>query len=201
MDFQDVAAAVRVGRWLFRHRSFKVIALLPALAPWWKVQWDAAIWPVGIGLILAGGALRLWSISYLGRSARARKDKARRLVTTGPFSLCRNPIYVANMIATSGFITLCEALWYLPMYLGMSFAFYSVVVRYEEYILLHRFPAQFAAYRKRTTRWVPRVFRLRLANRDYGLREVLYRERSFFLAAGAGVSAAWLKNVLSHLIL
>ena len=69
----------------------------------------------GRRLVATGTALRLWSISYLGRSARTRKDKARRLVTTGPFSLCRNPIYMANMVGACGFIVLCEVLWCVPI--------------------------------------------------------------------------------------
>lgn len=193
------ALSVSVGRTLFRHRPWVAVAMLPALGFWLEVELESLIWPLGVALVLAGAALRLWSISHLGRSARTRKDKARQLVTTGPFSFCRNPIYLANIIVAAGVVVLCETLWYLPICLAFFFCFYSLVVRYEENLLLQRFSAQYAAYAQRTPRWIPRISLKSCGKATYGLREVLYRERSFFLLLVAAFSAAGIKELVSDL--
>ena len=194
------ALGVRVGRTLFRHRPWVAVGLLPALGFWLEVEQETLIWSLGVALILAGAALRLWSISHLGRSARTRKDKARKLVTTGPFSMCRNPIYLANMIVAAGVVVLCETLWYLPVCLGFFFCFYSLAVSYEENLLLHRFSAQYAAYAQRTPRWIPCVTLKSCGKSSYGLREVLYRERSFFLLLVAAFSVVGIKELVSDLL-
>ena len=200
MDFANAPASVRLGRWLFRHRTLKCIALLPAFAFRLEVEWETLTWPLGMGVLLAGAALRLWSVGHLGRSTRTRKDNAKRLVTAGPFSRCRNPIYLANMIGTSGFVVLCEAIWYLPIYLLISFSFYSLVVRYEEYLLSHKFPEQYAAYMGTIPRWIPRVRAYKSTKPDHGFGEILSRERSFFMLLAAALCVAISKEAASHLL-
>ena len=177
------------------------LMIVPVFTVWWEVEWAVVNWPLGISLVAAGTALRLWSISYLGRSARTRKDKARRLVTTGPFSLCRNPIYMANMVGACGFIVLCEVLWCVPIYVVYTFCIYSLIARYEEYLLSCRFQAEYTAYVERTPRWIPRPSAFRLGTPEHGFREILYRERSVFYMLCAGLLVVVSKEMITHVLL
>jgi protein-S-isoprenylcysteine O-methyltransferase Ste14 len=151
--------------------------------------------------MVVGGALRLWSVSFMGRSARTRGDKAKRLLTSGPFAVCRNPIYLGNIVASCGFLVLCEILWYVPLYLALSLAFYSPIVRYEEYLLSDKYPGRYPAYRRATPRWIPLPSRKALTRPIYGIREILYREKNFLRAMAGGLLFALLKEGVSSALL
>jgi protein-S-isoprenylcysteine O-methyltransferase Ste14 len=196
MDFEDAPKLVKVGRWLFRHRSLKSLFLLPVFFWFWELECPAATWSVGILLLLLGGGLRLWSISFIGRSARTRGDKVKKLITSGPFALCRNPIYLGNIIATCGFVVFSEVVWYVPVYLALSFAFYSFVVLYEEYLIAGKYPDQYPAYKAKTPRWFPRPNKQIFVKPLHGISEILYREKSFFRVVEAGLLLALAKEVL-----
>ncbi len=183
MDFEDAPAVVKIGRWLFQHRSYQFIALLPVLSLWGETGADLLTWSLGLILGLVGGLLRLWCIGHIGRSARTRKDKAKKLITTGPFALCRNPIYLANILAVSGFVIVCETVWYLPVYLIFAFSFYSLIVRYEEYLLHKKFGESYKQYKQSTPRWIPYPTGQSIGFPSYNLSEVLYREKSMFWVA------------------
>ena len=200
MDFRDAPLTVRPGRWLFAHRGFGGILLLPAFLPWLGVKTQSLTWLTGGILGAAGIALRLWSISYLGRSARTRKDKAKSLVTDGPFSVCRNPIYLANMLTLTGFVILLGAVWYLPVYVILLFGFYSAIVHYEERLLTQKFPEEFGPFRQSTRRWLPGLRLSRLGKANHSLREVIYRERSHLMQMAAGLLAVGIKEAATLLL-
>ena len=199
MEFDDAPRVVRFGRWLFRHRSLKCIFLLPVLTFYGELENCAYCWPVGLVLLILGGGLRLWSISFIGRSARTRKDKAKKLITSGPFALCRNPIYLGNVVATCGFVVLAQVLWYVPLFLVLSFAFYAPVVRYEEYLLKNKYPGVFDKYASQTPRWFPRLNPSALAKPVHGLKEIAYREKSFFRTVTAGLLVVLAEEGISYL--
>ena len=51
---------------------------------------------VGYLCVLAGVILRMWAILYVGAK------KPRELTTTGPYSICRNPLYAGTLLLTLG---------------------------------------------------------------------------------------------------
>lgn len=51
---------------------------------------------VGYVFLLAGLAIRMWCICYIG----SRKSK--ELITEGPYSLCRNPLYIGTSLLAIG---------------------------------------------------------------------------------------------------
>src|SRR5437867_8379234 len=88
------------ARYLFRHRNLlgSTIAAFLIFFPCWRVPPSAPAVACGALLVLGGTLLRLWSILQIG--GRARKVvsmKAAHVITWGPYSLCRNPIYTANV--------------------------------------------------------------------------------------------------------
>ena len=78
------------------------------------------------------------------------------MVTTGPYSIVRNPLYVANIIAMLGLCVVFELLWFLPVIFLCLFALYSMVVRYEEEKLSSEFREAYLIYKKRIPRWIPK---------------------------------------------
>jgi protein-S-isoprenylcysteine O-methyltransferase Ste14 len=200
MNLSKRPLAIITGQWLFKHRGLQWLLLLPCLSFFAEVEWAIFTWSLGLGLMLLGGMLRLWSISFIGRSARTRQEKAKQLIIDGPFALCRNPIYLGNMVAMSGFVVLSEVLWYVPFFLILSFSWYSFIVRYEEYVLLDKFPNEYSAYLKSVPRWVPCLSKEALNKPVYGLREVVFREKNLFRVKAILISVALCKEIFPVLV-
>lgn len=107
------------------------------------------------GLSLVGVATvgRLWCSLYIS----GQKDSA--LVTVGPYSVTRNPLYFFSFL---GFIGVGLATETVTLAIAMTVFFavvYPVIIRREERFLHHKFGAAFAAYCARVPRFVPRFSR------------------------------------------
>jgi protein-S-isoprenylcysteine O-methyltransferase Ste14 len=128
-----------------------------ALAPFSAVALAQA---TGVALLIGGAvALFVWASRTMGAEwaivARTRADA--RLVTAGPFAYVRNPIYVAL-----GLFMVAMALAYgHPGQLLLAVPLYAFAtsrrVHSEEKLLLAAFGADYADYRARVPRFVPRL--------------------------------------------
>ena len=114
---------------------------------------------LGMALVLLGGALVIASILAfvrVGRGTPAPFDPPQHLVTSGPFRIVRNPIYVGALLSLAG------AAWYyrstaLLLYAGaLAIGFHLLVLIYEEPRLRRVFGGEYEAYCARVRRWLPR---------------------------------------------
>jgi protein-S-isoprenylcysteine O-methyltransferase Ste14 len=116
---------------------------------------SAAIAWAGVGLCLAGLTLLLASIVSFGRSFRVGIDTERpdRLVTSGVFSISRNPIYVAFAAILAGQFLIFPN-WILLVYLAAGgWLLNRQAVREEEFMKRH-YGQEFAEYCKRVRRYI-----------------------------------------------
>jgi len=105
---------------------------------------------LGFALLIVAALGRVWCLSYI---AGVKNDV---LVTDGPYSVARNPLYVFNFIGAVGFGCAVENP-VLAVLLATAFAvFYPSVIRHEEEALTQTFGERFARYCGATPRWVPR---------------------------------------------
>jgi protein-S-isoprenylcysteine O-methyltransferase Ste14 len=105
-----------------------------------------------IGFFLLATAVlgRLWCLAFIAGA------KNETLITVGPYSIVRNPLYVLNLLGAVG-LGLAVENPPLALLLGCGFAlFYPGVVREEEARLGRLFGADYAAYRAATPRWFPK---------------------------------------------
>jgi protein-S-isoprenylcysteine O-methyltransferase Ste14 len=110
---------------------------------------------LGVFLAAAGVVLRGWARIQIGRSSDTRRLHARRLVTSGPYALTRNPLYVGNILIACGLAVLIGAdLWTAALGLAL-FAHYGRVVRAEERMLAAVFGREYLDYCERVRRWWP----------------------------------------------
>jgi protein-S-isoprenylcysteine O-methyltransferase Ste14 len=110
-------------------------------------------------IVTAGLAYSLWGLAYLRRSFSIIPE-ARRLVTGGPYSLSRHPVYLGEVVAAVG-VNLATAGW-----LGALAIVYFVTaellrIRFEERVLAQAFPDEYPAYAQRVPRYFPNPFRAR----------------------------------------
>jgi protein-S-isoprenylcysteine O-methyltransferase Ste14 len=177
----------KLGSFLFRWRGIVfplVIVGLGATFPPRLAQTLPERLAIGLGLfvIIAGQSLRALTIGwdYIERGGDHGKVSASRLVTSGMYARCRNPMYVGNILLVAGFLLLFGR-WVAGV-AGMAFCllFYRAIVACEERFLEEKFGDEFDAYRQRVPRWRihlrPLAQTLRLRATD--LKAVLLREYS-----------------------
>jgi len=104
---------------------------------------------LGYAFLLAGMAIRLWSTMYIG----GRKSK--ELVTEGPYSMCRNPLYVGTILLCIGASLCLENVLMLVASLAIIVPVHALVTMAEEHILERRFGSTFQAYKRTVPRFIP----------------------------------------------
>ena len=111
---------------------------------------------VGDILATAGLAYSVWGLSYLRRSFSIIPE-ARRLVTGGPYSLSRHPVYLGEVATAIGVNLATAGGW------GAAAIAYFIVcellrIRWEERILARAFPADYPDYARSVPRYLPNPF-------------------------------------------
>lgn len=191
-----------VGAFLFRWRGIVfpgvIVALAVAFPPRPAQTWvERGLLLLGLLVASAGQALRALTIGwdYIERGGDRGRVAASRLVTTGMYAHCRNPMYVGNILLVAGFLLAfgrAEA-----AFPGMVFcvAAYSAIIRREEAFLRDRFPHEFTAYCARVPRWSLNVSAVlhALRAKPADAKAILLREYSTLsvTAACATAVAAW----------
>jgi len=130
-----------------------VIFLAVFVRPGWSTESTPAFCVefAGYVLVLAGLAIRIWSILYIGGR------KSDELITEGPYSLCRNPLYVGTFLVALG-VGLCfENILMLVTILAAAVPVHLVIVPQEEANLARKFPLEFPEYQRRVRRFRPRL--------------------------------------------
>ena len=104
-----------------------------------------------LGAALAGWG---WSIFYRARTTRVPGETSSTLVTSGPYRITRNPMYVGLSIAYLGEAGIRHEV--VPVILlPLTIAYLSlVVIPIEERRLYEVFGAEYARYRNRVRRWL-----------------------------------------------
>jgi protein-S-isoprenylcysteine O-methyltransferase Ste14 len=114
-------------------------------ASWGYSACQAAGWL----LFLAGGAMRWWAMLYVGGR------KTTELVTTGPYSITRHPVYLGTFLLALSAAVLSQSVVFFAAVLVARMAYLGVTVPPEERKLLDRHGEEFAAYCRRVPRLLP----------------------------------------------
>lgn len=139
-----------------------IAVLVPLLIKWDRPVAEGPTFWLGVCLLAIGTLLYLrcvWDFAVSGGGTPAPIDAPKRLVTNGVYRYSRNPIYVAVLIAVTGWASLFQAP-VLLIYGVALFALYAVIIqRHEEPHLAREFGEEFTAYKASTGRWLPRLRR------------------------------------------
>lgn len=106
---------------------------------------DALAWVA----LVVGGLIRLWATLYIG----GRKSK--ELATEGPYSLCRNPLYVGSMLMGVSLALSLKSVAVLVGLAGAGLVYATYLVPHEEQVLEQIFGDAYRRYRARTAAFVP----------------------------------------------
>lgn len=135
------------------------LLLLPALlivhAPLSVTLTGELLESLGMLLIVGGVLGRAWSILYIG----GRKN--RTVVTDGPYSICRHPLYLFSTMAVLGFGMMLQSLVLTAVLTGVfGSALYYTALREEER-LRRNFGPDYAAYAANTPAILPALSNFR----------------------------------------
>ncbi len=169
--------------YLFTYRSYTPIPFLLVMLFFAKPT------PLSLALgfitALLGELIRFWGVSYAGSETRTTGTVGgTQLVTSGPYSYLRNPLYLGNILMYLGIGIMSNALMpYLPLVALVYFIFqYSGIVTLEEEYLARTF-ADWDEYRRHVGRFLPRMKRFRAgAALEPDYLRALRSERSSLLA-------------------
>ena len=104
-----------------------------------------------------GLAYSVWGLAYLRRSFSIMPE-ARRLVTGGPYSFSRHPVYLGEIVTMIG-VNLATAGWAGALAVIYFISCELLRMRWEEGVLSSAFPAEYPAYAKRVSRYFPNPLR------------------------------------------
>lgn len=138
-----------------------VLALLDAVEPV-KALDSAAVHAVGLALFAIGLAGTLLAQAAMGSSWRIGVDERSRteLVTGGPFTIVRNPIFAAMLPASTGLALMVPSVVALAGLAALFVALELQVRIVEEPYLLRTHGAEYSSYAARVGRFVPGLGRL-----------------------------------------
>jgi len=122
----------------------------PSTKPWMTVPTEIAEW-AGYIFVLLGFMLRMWSILYIGQR------KSKELIIEGPYSVCRDPLYLGTFFIVVGAglcfenlaMALCGLMIYIPIHV--------LVARLEEKHLQEKFGDSYLEYLRTVPSFIPNL--------------------------------------------
>tara|TARA_B110000116_G_C16692310_1_gene515819 strand:+ start:259 stop:876 length:618 start_codon:yes stop_codon:yes gene_type:complete len=105
---------------------------------------------VGFILILIGGFGRLWSSLYI------EGNKNEKLISGGPYSMMRNPLYIFSLMLLAGYCCAIQSIAVSGVFLALFVVIYMPTIYNEEKILLSRHSDSYKDYYDRTPRFLPK---------------------------------------------
>ena len=130
--------------------------------PWLYLQlWPVGLWPFWLGavVILAGLLFAVWAREHLGRnwSRSVTIKQGHELITTGPYTVARHPIYTGVL---TGFLGIAIALSQVRGFIVfvLFFLAFWIKLRMEEQWMRSQFGETYATYAHQTAALVPYLF-------------------------------------------
>ncbi|HMK39804.1 MAG TPA: isoprenylcysteine carboxylmethyltransferase family protein [Bacteroidota bacterium] len=147
-----------IRRLIFKYRSYTPIPFLLVMI--WFAEPTVLSLVIGFAVVFVGELIRFWGVSIVGAETRTTGTVGGTyLITSGPFSYVRNPLYVGNMLLYAGVGIMSMALfpWMLLVAITWFYVQYYLIVSREEEYLAATFGGEFDVYRRNVRRFVPRL--------------------------------------------
>lgn len=145
---------------VFKNRGLLLVPVAIVLLVFGRPSIESAV--IGIGVAALGELIRIWAVGYSGVTTRANVVTAPDLVTAGPYSRLRNPLYAGNAIIALGFwiaftgrVSVLQAAVMLACVSVLVVGVYGVIIPLEEEFLEKQFGAAYKRYREKVPRIMP----------------------------------------------
>jgi protein-S-isoprenylcysteine O-methyltransferase Ste14 len=149
---------IKFGNWILRYRQiiFPILhagLFLPSstIFPW---EWSFLI---GGALIIAGVLIRSITIGleYVIKGNFQRKIYATIHVPNGIYSLCRNPMYLGNLLLLLGFGIFANSMFFVLIIFPVFLLLYLAIIKAEENMLLEKYGEEYKKYKSEVSMLLP----------------------------------------------
>ena len=173
---------VKFGNWLFHYRNFLFplfyaflfIPSSPVIANE-KVTLMAGLVTIFSGILVRSVTVGL---DYIVRGGKNRRVYAEGLVTGGIYTICRNPMYLGNILLVAGFSIMADSLLFTVIFFPLFILFYIAIIKAEEDFLYKKFGAEFLNFKNNVNALLPDLRALGKAfeGQSFNLKKVLRNE-------------------------
>lgn len=121
----------------------------------WPGMSDLPARMIGYGFAVAGAGLAIWAVVTFA-SARANvwpTRAASTLLTSGPFRIWRNPLYMAEVLLLLGAAEVMRNVWFVPVAGVFAVAILKLGILPEEAHLEAKFGDDYLRYKRQSRRW------------------------------------------------
>jgi len=181
--------------WIYRYRAgFFRMFLVTVLISKYLSGKSLLIreWVVLCAILWMCVLFRVWCAGFLD-DACDPTEHGRRLITSGPYSYVRNPLYFATFVMGMVYVIMSGIVYAMLVWIIYFVVLYDrIVVQYEEEFLETRFGDEYREYRKSVPRYLPlRLGRWKGGAGQFRLKEGVRNEISTFVET-AGLSFGFL---------
>lgn len=155
-DSTSITTLQKLGEKLFRLRDYTpipigIVALLYANPSEFSLIF-------GVLVAFVGEIIRAYGVAFIGTISRTRSYSNGQLVSSGPFSVLRNPLYLGNLGLSLG-ISIMAGVWWIPLLvIAFFYAQYIPIVAWEEMKLTRIFGQEYTKYCVEVpNRWFPKI--------------------------------------------
>lgn len=123
---------------------------------WIPAPLSEILFAIGWLVAIAGLVLDIRAIVELRRAKTTVMPHrgSAHLVTTGPYALSRNPIYLGNTLLMFGAALIFGTVWLILFGIVAAFATQKLAIAREEQHLSIRFGKRYRDYARRVRRWI-----------------------------------------------
>lgn len=156
---------------LSRIAAAAVLFFLCSTESYWETENEMIsflLFFLGMLLVTVASLGRMWCSVYIA----GFKDQ--KLITKGPYSLCRNPLYLFSSVGIVGIGLCTETFTYPFIFLILFSIYYPFVIKSEQKRLASYFGAEFEEYKGRVPAFFPRFSSLD-EPLEYTVNPMVYR--------------------------
>lgn len=151
-------------------------------------------------MALAGQTIRVHVVGHAppGTSGRnTRSQRAETLNTTGFYSVCRHPLYLANFVAFAGILLAIQVWWFVLVGVLAFWIYYERIMAAEEAFLHDKYQHVYDRWAASTPAFIPKPANWRRADRAFSWKTVLRREPYGYFAI---ITAFFIVEAVSDLV-
>ncbi len=143
----------RMHQWMLRARIPASALMVVAIAVFSHPRLES--WLIGFVVIVLGETLRIWASGHIHKMAE--------VTTTGPYALCRHPLYLGHFLIATGFCITGDS---IMAFIVVSLSFlliYMPTWKNEEKNLIEKFGDTYNRFMQTTPALLPRWSSLALS--------------------------------------
>lgn len=172
---------INFGNWVFHYRNYIFpVFYLALFIPSPEILSSEISLIAGITIITIGIFVRCLTIGleYIVRGGQNRKIYADKLVTGGIYTLCRNPMYLGNILLILGFGIFANSMLFVFLFFPLFLVIYLAIIKAEEGYLENKFGDEYKNFRQNVNMLLPDLRKVNKAFKGhrFNVKRIIVKE-------------------------